>query len=143
MDVWEDSTLGDGNTGQELVQLFVIADGKLKVTGDDASLLVVTSSVASKLKDLGGEVLHHSCQVDGGSSTKSLGVVAFLEITSDSAHGEGDSGLCGFGDRLGRLRDFAAFTSSGHLAYFRTSKIAVCLKVDLTMLPTLVSGRYL
>ena len=52
LDVGEDTTLGDGDTGEELVQLFVIADGELEVTGDDPGLLVVTGGIAGKLEDL-------------------------------------------------------------------------------------------
>ena len=52
LDVGEDTTLGNGNTREEFVQFLVIADGELKVTGDDSGLLVVTGSVACKLEDL-------------------------------------------------------------------------------------------
>lgn len=57
MDVGEDTALGDGDVAEELVQLLVVPDGELKVAGDDTSLLVVASSVASKLEDFSGEVL--------------------------------------------------------------------------------------
>ena len=52
LDVGEDTTLGNGNTGEEFVQFVVNADGELKVTGDDSGLLFVTGSVACKLEDL-------------------------------------------------------------------------------------------
>ena len=39
-------------------------EGRTKVARDDASLLVVASSVASELKDLGGEILEHSSKID-------------------------------------------------------------------------------
>ena len=42
LDVGENSTLGDGDTSKQFVQLFIIPDGKLKVTGDDSGLLIVT-----------------------------------------------------------------------------------------------------
>ena len=35
LDVGEDSTLGNGNSSEQFVQLLVITDDKLKVTGDD------------------------------------------------------------------------------------------------------------
>ena len=47
LDVGEDTSLSNGDSGQEFVQLFVITDGQLQVTGDDPGLLVVTGSVAS------------------------------------------------------------------------------------------------
>ena len=35
LDVRENTTLSDGDTGQQLVQLFVVADGQLEVTRYD------------------------------------------------------------------------------------------------------------
>ena len=49
LDVGEYTTLGNGDTGEELVQLFVITDGQLEMSGDDSCFLVVTGSVASEL----------------------------------------------------------------------------------------------
>ena len=49
LDVGEDTTLGDGDTGQELVQLLVIPDGELEMPGDDPGLLVVAGSITSQL----------------------------------------------------------------------------------------------
>ena len=54
--VGEDTTLGDDDRAEELVQLLVVADGELKVTGNDTRLRVVTGGVASKLENLSGEV---------------------------------------------------------------------------------------
>merc|ERR1711992_72601 len=99
LDVGEDSALGDGDSGEQLVQLLVVPDGQLEVTGDDPGLLVVTGSVASQLENLSGEVLHDGSQVDGGASTHTLGIVALAEETVDTSHGELEaspfgSGLC-------------------------------------------------
>lgn len=49
MDVWEDTTLGDGDVAEELVQFLIVADRELEMTWDDTGLLVVASSVASQL----------------------------------------------------------------------------------------------
>ena len=91
LDVGQYTTLGNGDPGQELVQLLVVADGKLKMTGDDPRLLVVTGSIASQLKYLSSEVLHHGSQVDWGTSTHSLGIVAFAQQTVDTTDGELES----------------------------------------------------
>ena len=88
LDVGQDTSLGDGHAGQKLVQLLVVADGQLKVTGDDPGLLVVTGSIACQLQNLSGQVLEHSRQVDGGSGTHTLGVVSLAEQAVDSTHGE-------------------------------------------------------
>ena len=51
LDVRQDSTLGDGDSGEQLVQLLVIPDDQLEMTGDDPGLLLVTGSVASQLEE--------------------------------------------------------------------------------------------
>ena len=43
----------NGPTAEELVELLVVADGQLDVTGHNAGLLVVAGGVSGKLKDLG------------------------------------------------------------------------------------------
>ena len=92
LDVGEDTTLGNGNTGEEFVQFLVVADGKLEVTGDDSGLLVVTGSVACKLEDLSSEVLHDCSQVDWGTSTNALSIVSLAEESVDTSNGELKSG---------------------------------------------------
>lgn len=66
LDVGENTTLGDGHSREQLVQLLVVADGQLQMTGDDPRLLVVASGVTCQLEHLSCEVLHHCCQVDWG-----------------------------------------------------------------------------
>ena len=41
LDVRQDTSLGDGDPGEQLVQLLVVPNGELRVAGDDPSLLVV------------------------------------------------------------------------------------------------------
>ena len=74
LDVGENTTLSDRDARQQLVQFLVVADGQLKVTWNDASLLVVTSSVASELENLGRQILHDCGQIDRRSGTNSLRV---------------------------------------------------------------------
>ena len=62
MDVGKDTTLSDGDSRKKLVQLLVIADGKLQMSWDDSGLLVVTGRVACKLEELSSEVLHDQSQ---------------------------------------------------------------------------------
>ena len=85
LDVGKNSTLGDGDSGQQLVELLVVPDGELKMTRNDPGLLVVPGSVAGKLEDLRDEVLHDSGEVDGSSRTNSSGVVSFAKETMDPA----------------------------------------------------------
>ena len=42
LDVWQYTTLSDGDSSQELVEFLVVSDGELQVTWDDSGLLVVT-----------------------------------------------------------------------------------------------------
>lgn len=95
MDVRENTTLGNGDVTQELVQLLIVADGELEVTGNDTGLLVVTSGVSSQLKNLSSEVLKNSSEVNGSTGTDTLGVVALAEQTVDTANGEGQTSLGG------------------------------------------------
>lgn len=59
-----DTTLGDDDIAEELVQLLVIADGELQVTRHDTLLLVVAGGVARELEDLGGQVFEDGGEVD-------------------------------------------------------------------------------
>ena len=88
MDVGDDSALGDGHSTQKTVELLIVPDGQLKVTGDDPGLLVVPGSVPSQLEDFGSEVLHDSGEVDGGTSSNPLSVVASAEMTMDPSNWE-------------------------------------------------------
>lgn len=95
MDVGENTTLGNGDVTQELVQLLIVADGKLEVTGNDTGLLVVTGGVSSQLENLSSEVLENSSEVNGSTGTDTLGVVTLAEQTVDTANGEGQTSLGG------------------------------------------------
>ncbi len=95
MDVREDTTLGNGDVAQELVQLLIVPNGELQVTRDDAGLLVITSGVAGQLENLSGEVLEHGSEVDGSASADTLGVVALTEQTVNTADRESQTGLGG------------------------------------------------
>lgn len=93
VNVGQNTTLGNGDVTQELVQLLIVADGELEVTGDDTSLLVVTGSVSSQLEDLSCQVLEHGREVDGSAGTDTLSVVALAEQTVNTADGERQTGL--------------------------------------------------
>lgn len=67
VNVGEDTTLGDGDVTEQLVQLLVVTDGELQVTRDDTRLLVVTSGVTSQLEDLSSQVLKDGSEVDRGT----------------------------------------------------------------------------
>ena len=93
MNVGEDTALGDGDVSEKLVQLLVVPNGELQVTGNDASLLVVTSGVAGQLEDFGCQVLEDGGQVDGRTGTDTLSVVALPQQTMDTTDWECETGL--------------------------------------------------
>jgi hypothetical protein len=45
--------VGDGDAGEQLSELLVVADGEQQVARHDAGLLVVLGRVAGQLQDLG------------------------------------------------------------------------------------------
>ena len=88
MDVRENTSLGDGDSSEELVQFFVVADGELDVSWRDAGSLVVLGGVARKLEELGGQVLKYRGHVDRSSSTDTLGESPLTEVSRHAADGE-------------------------------------------------------
>lgn len=95
MDVGQNTTLGDGDVTEQLVQLLVVANCELQVAGDDTGLLVVAGGVASQFQNLSRKVLEHGSEVDGSTSTNTLGVVALAKQTVDTADGERQTSLGG------------------------------------------------
>jgi len=102
VNVGEDATLGNGDVAQQLVQLLIVPDGELEMTGNDTRLLVVTSSIASQLKNFSGEVLEDGSQVDGSTGTDTLSIVALSQKTVDTANGERETGLGRTAKRYGQ-----------------------------------------
>ena len=88
LDVGQDTTLGNSYTREELVQLFVVADGKLQMTGDDPGLLVITGSIASQLKNFSSKVLHDCCQVYRSAGTYTFSIVSLAQETVDTTYRE-------------------------------------------------------
>jgi hypothetical protein len=95
VDVGEDTTGSDGGGAEETVELLIVADSELNVTGHNAGLLVVLSGVASELEDLSGEVLKDGSEVHGGTGTDALSVATSLHETGDTSDGELESSLAG------------------------------------------------
>ena len=88
LDVWQDTSLRDGDAGQEFVQLLVVSDGQLEMTRDDSRLLVVSGSVAGQLEHFSGQVFHDCCQIDWCSGSDTFGVVALAQQTVDTSDRE-------------------------------------------------------
>ena len=116
LDVGEYTTLSDGDTGQQFVQLLVVADGELQMTGDDSCLLVVTGSISCQFKNLSGQVFHNGSQVNWGSSSYTFSVVSLAEKTMDTSNWELKSSTAG--PALCLSLNFASFTTSRHVELF-------------------------
>ena len=86
MDIRENTARCNSYITHKLVQLLVIAHGKLHVARDDARLLVVTGGVAGQLEDLGAQVLAHGGHVDRGAGADARGVAALAQVAAHAAH---------------------------------------------------------
>lgn len=93
VDVGKNTTLGNGDVSEKLVQLLVVANSELQVTGDDTGLLIVTGSVTGQLEDFGSEVLENGGEVDGSTSTNTLSIIALPQETVNTTHGESKTSL--------------------------------------------------
>jgi hypothetical protein len=110
VNVGQNTTLGDGDVAEKLVQFLIVADGQLKMTGDDTGLLVVTGGVTGQLEDFSSQVLKDGSQVDGSTwdalekrsmipdltrltGTNTLSVVALSEQTVDTTDWECETSL--------------------------------------------------
>ena len=100
MDVWQDTTAGNGDRAQELGELLVISDGELNVSWNDSALLVVSGGVSGQLEHLGGEVLKDGSQVDWGTRSEAGGELPLLQVSADSSNWELKSCLGGLGHGL-------------------------------------------
>ena len=100
MDVGEDTSSGNGDTAEQLVELLVVLDGEGDVAGHDAGLLVVARGVAGELEDLSAEVLEDGGEVDTGADSDPGGVSALLQVPADTGDGELKSGLGGGANAL-------------------------------------------
>ena len=130
VNVGEDTTLGDGDVSEKLVQLLVVPDGELEMTGNDTGLLVVAGSVTGQLENLSSEVLEDGSEVDGGTGTDTLSVVALAEKTVDTSHGELES--CTAGPGLCLSLDLASLSTARHDEFRGWGELGE-LKVELML----------
>ena len=110
VDVWQDTTLGNRDTAQQLVQFLIVSDGELQVTWDDTRLLVVTGGVSSQLENFSSQVFQDGSQVHGGTGTNTLGIASFAELAVDTTDRELQTGLSRAS--LGRFGSSSVLSSS-------------------------------
>ena len=113
VNVGKDTTLCDSDMAKEFVQLFIVADGKLQMTGNDTGLLVVARCVTSQLEDFSSQVFKNGGEIDGSTwrncqlidtiritffrltSTNTLRIVAFPQQTVNTSDWKCETGLGG------------------------------------------------
>ena len=88
MDVWDDTSAGDGGL-DESVELLITSDGKLQVSWGDSLHLEVLGSVTGELENLSGQVLEDGSAVNCGSGSDSaVGAHSALQDSVDSSNWE-------------------------------------------------------
>src|SRR5688572_4513547 len=121
LNVGQDTALCDRYTRQQLVQLFVVTDRKLKMTRNDSCLLVVAGSVTGQLEHFSCQVFHHGRKIDRSSGTDTFGVVALAKQTMNSANRELKTGTTRSALRLSL--HLTALSASRHCR----SRLQVCV----------------
>jgi hypothetical protein len=114
VDVGKDTASRNGHSSEQLVQFFVILDGKRNVTRDDAALLVVTRSIARQFQNLGTEIFEHSGQIHGSTRTHARRVLAIAQVATDASHGELKTSLGGCRGRLFFAATSLSFSFARH-----------------------------
>ena len=88
VEVGRDTTSGDRNLTDKLVQLLIVLNGELDVTGNDTGFFVFASAITGQLEQLGNEVLDDGRGEDGGADTETGCVTALAQELRDTRHGE-------------------------------------------------------
>eukprot|EP00469_Lotharella_globosa_P017238 CAMPEP_0167821324 /NCGR_PEP_ID=MMETSP0112_2-20121227/6717_1 /TAXON_ID=91324 /ORGANISM="Lotharella globosa, Strain CCCM811" /LENGTH=98 /DNA_ID=CAMNT_0007722247 /DNA_START=300 /DNA_END=596 /DNA_ORIENTATION=+ len=91
MDVRQNTASSNGDVSEEFVQLLIVADSQLNVTGNNARTLVVPGSVSGELENFSGEVFQNSSEIDWSSSSYACSVSAFPEETRNTTNRELES----------------------------------------------------
>ena len=82
LNVGQNASLSDSHARQQFVQLLVVSDGELQMTGNNTSLLVISGGITGQLEHLSRQVLQHSGQIDRSAGTDTLCEVAYKYNTS-------------------------------------------------------------
>ena len=117
MDVWENSTAGNGGILKKLVQFFVVSYGQLNVSWDNSWFFAILGSITSELENFSSEVLKDCSEVNWGSSSNSWCRSWLLKESCDSSNWELESSSWCFGDwSSGRCFTFSS-SFCGHFIF--------------------------
>jgi len=114
VNVGKDTSRGNGDSSEKLVQLFIVLDGEGNVTRHNTALLVITGGVSGQLKNLGAEVFKDCSKVDGGTGSHSGGILALTQVTSDTTDWELKTSLGRSGGGLLLSTASLSFSFSSH-----------------------------
>jgi len=84
VNVGQDTTLGDCHVAKKFVEFLIVTDGQLEVTGDDTRFLVVPCSIASQFENFSGKILEDGSEINGGTSTNTLSVIALAKMAMET-----------------------------------------------------------
>lgn len=79
MNIGNYTALRNSYISKESVKLLVVSDAQLYVPGNDSFLFEISSSVSSKFKNFGREVLQHCSEVEWGTHANSVSILALLQ----------------------------------------------------------------
>ena len=88
VDVWDNTGRSDGDIMEELVEFFIIADGKHDVAWGNTGLLVVAGGITGKFENFDSEVFKDSSHEDWSAGTNTFTIAAFTEESVETTDWE-------------------------------------------------------
>lgn len=88
MNVRKDASRSNRDFSKKLVQLLVIANSKLNVSGDDTRFLVVACCVPCELQHFGSQVLQDGGKVHRSSGTNASCIFSVLKVPTNTPDGK-------------------------------------------------------
>ncbi len=121
MDVRENTSGRDRDVSEQFVELLIVTDGELNVTGDDSGTLVVSGGISGKLENLGSEVLKNGSHVNGCTSSESRGELHVSHVSGNTSNRELKSSFGRSRTALSFRFSSSSFSFSGHfdLIFFK------------------------
>ena len=88
MNVRQNTTGSDRDALHHLVQLFVVADRELDVSGNNSASFVVLGGISGQFENFRAQVLENRSQVDRSSATDAFGVSSLSEKSRNTTDRE-------------------------------------------------------
>ena len=91
MNVRQNTARSDSNTLHHLVQLFVVADRELDVSGNNSASFVVLGSISGQFENFRAQVFENRSQVDWSSATDAFSVSSLSKKSRYTTDREGET----------------------------------------------------